>query len=142
MRDFFGRYKMVLTYFSHSVLSTVVDTVIVWCLLRYVRMDITWANTCGVAAGFILGFFLDVKRTFHSNYSAAAFAVYFGTFLLGLGLANVLITVTYEALIALIPQGWAFLLSKGVSVVVPFFAMYFVRKFAYREIERRRTHDE
>jgi len=142
MKDLLKRYKMVLTYFSHSVLSTVLDTAIVWWLLKYMKLDITLANTCGVVSGFVLGFFLDVKRTFRSNYTPATFAVYFGTFLLGLVLANILITTTYGAAGILLPQGWAFLFSKGVSVVVPFFAMYIVRKFAYQKIEKRRMRDE
>jgi len=142
MKDLLKHYKMVLTYFSHSVLSTVLDTAIVWWLLKYMKLDITWANTCGVAAGFVVGFFLDVKRTFCSNYTPATFSVYFGTFLLGLALANVLITTSYDMVSTFLPQGWAFLFSKGVSVAIPFFAMYIVRKFAYQAIERRRVRDE
>lgn len=137
MRDLLKRYAMILSYLSHSVLSTLLDTAIVWLLLRGTELDIVPANTCGVVAGFVLGFLLDIKRTFRTNYSPAAFAVYFGTFLLGLALANVLISSTYDAVSGVLPQTLAFLVSKGVSIVVPFFAMYFVRKFAYAAIERR-----
>ncbi len=141
MKELVRRFRMILTYFSHSVLSTVVDTAIVWILLRYEKVDITWANTAGVVAGFILGFFLDVKRTFRTRYSLPAFAVYFGTFLLGLVLANVLITATYNAAIGFLPQAWAFLIGKGVSVAVPFFAMYLVRKIAYQALDQRGRRD-
>lgn len=137
MRDLLKRYAMILSYLSHSVLSTVLDTAIVWLLLRGTELDIVRANTCGVVAGFVLGFLLDIKRTFRTNYSPATFAVYFGTFLLGLGLANVLISAAFNAVGGILPEALAFLVSKGVSIVVPFFAMYFVRKFAYGAIERR-----
>lgn len=131
------RYRMILTYFSHSVMSTVLDVVIVWLLLHRLQLDIVWANTCGVVAGFLLGFLLDVKRTFRKDYSPGTFAVYFGTFLLGLVLADVLISGTYRAVSGSLPQGLAFLVSKGVSVAVPFFALYFIRKYAYRAIGRK-----
>lgn len=141
MSGLLERYRMILTYLFHSVLSTLLDVAIVWLLLNYARMDITWANTCGVVAGFILGFLLDVKRTFSKDYTPLTFAVYFGTFLLGLVFADVLITVTYGALDGRLPRGWSFLISKGVSVVIPFFFLYFVRKFAYAKI-RKKNPDE
>lgn len=141
MSGLWKRYQMILTYFSHSVLSTLLDVVIVWLLLNYAQMDITWANTCGVVAGFVLGFLLDVKRTFNKEYTPLTFMVYFGTFLLGLALADVLITVTYGALEGYLPRAWSFLISKGVSVVVPFFFLYGVRKFAYQKI-RKKNPDE
>lgn len=141
MKAVFKRYGMILTYLSHSILSTLLDTAIVWLILNHLGFDIIWANTCGVVAGFVLGFLLDVKRTFRTDYTPAAFAVYFGTFLLGLALANILISATYNAVSGSLPQPLAFLISKGVSVAVPFFAMYFIRKFAYRAIRKRDQHE-
>lgn len=141
MKAALKRYSMILTYFSHSILSTLLDTAIVWLILNHLELDIVWANTCGVVAGFVLGFLLDVKRTFQTDYTPAAFAVYFGTFLLGLALADILISATYNAVIGSLPQPLAFLISKGVSVAVPFFAMYFIRKFAYRAIGKRDRHE-
>lgn len=141
MKAVLKRYRMILTYFSHSVLSTVLDTVIVWLLLNHFQHDIVWANTCGVVAGFILGFLLDMKRTFQTDYSLTVFSVYFGTFLLGLVLADALISVTYEAASGRFSHTLAFLISKGVSIAVPFFAMYFIRKFAYKAIRKKDLHE-
>lgn len=132
------RFQTILTYLSHSILSTILDSVIVWMLFQHMDVSLTVANTAGVVAGFVLGFFLDVKRTFRSHYTTAAFAVYFGTFLAGLLLANALIKGTYAVVDPYLPEVWSFLISKGVSVAVPFFAMYFVRKYAYRAINRRK----
>lgn len=141
MKELITKYRMILTYLFHSVLSTLLDVVIVWLLLHELRMNITWANTCGVVAGFVLGFFLDVKRTFSKDYTPVTFAIYFGTFLLGLVIADVLITVTYQVLGRFLPQGWTFLISKGVSVVIPFFFLYMVRKIAYEKIKRKNEHE-
>ena len=141
MKAALKRYGMIITYLFYSVLSTVLDTAIVWLLLNHWQMDIVWANTCGVVAGFVLGFLLHVKRTFRLDYTAAVFVVYFGTFLLGLGLANFLISTTYAAVSGSFSPALAFLISKGVSIVVPFFVMYYIRKFAYNAIGKKDQHE-
>jgi len=103
--------------------------------------NITLANTIGVVAGFLLGYVLASKRVFEANYSMPSFLIYFGTFLGGLVLADVLITVTHRSLIVSCPEWFAFLVSKGVSVVVPFFAMYFARKVLYAQLRRKERKD-
>ena len=42
-----------------------------------------------------------------------------------------------RSLITSCPEWFAFLVSKGVSVVVPFFAMYFARKVLYAQLRRK-----
>ncbi len=142
MNGLFRRYKTVLSYLCHSILSTLVDTLTVWLLLNKFNIDITVSNTCGVAVGFLIGFFLDVKRSFMSSYTPITFLIYFGTFILGLVLADALITVCYISLEKITIQAWAFLISKGVSVIVPFFVMYFIRKYAYLTILKGKNKNE
>ena len=113
---------------------------IVWALYNKAGLNITLANTIGVVAGFLLGYVLASKRVFEANYSMPSFLIYFGTFLGGLVLADVLITVTHRSLITSCPEWFAFLVSKGVSVVVPFFAIHFCHlscTFRHRFIEIR-----
>ncbi len=131
------RFRMLLSYFSHSVICTAVDVALVWILLKTTALPLVAANTVGVITGFILGFFLDVRLTFLSRYSPLTFAVYLGTFLLGLALADWLILRTYELVRPSVSESLAFLIGKGASVVIPFFALYFLRKFLYGLVRRR-----
>lgn len=135
------KFHKLFEYLFYSVLSTILDVAIVWALYNKGGLNITLANTIGVVAGFLLGYVLASKRVFEANYSMASFLIYFGTFLGGLVLADVLITVTHRALIEHCPEWFAFLVSKGVSVVVPFFAMYFARKILYARLRRKEHHE-
>lgn len=135
------KFHKLFEYLFYSVLSTILDVAIVWALYNKGGLNITLANTIGVVAGFLLGYVLASKRVFEANYSMASFLIYFGTFLGGLVLADVLITVTHRALIERCPEWFAFLVSKGVSVVVPFFAMYFARKILYARLRRKEHHE-
>lgn len=132
------RFSMLLSYFSHSVLSTLLDVVLVWLLMNRAGVPLVAANTIGVVAGFLLGFLLDVKSTFRTAYSLLSFLVYFGTFLLGLALADGLIALAYRLTEDLFSPKVSFLLSKGVSIVLPFFALYFVRKRLYQMLQARK----
>lgn len=75
---------------------------------------------------------------FETRYDAASFAIFFATFLMGLVCADGLILWTEHLVSPFLPKGWAFLVSKGVSIVGPFFLMYFVRKYAFQKLESKR----
>lgn len=131
------KFHKLFEYLFYSILSTILDVAIVWALYNKAGLNITLANTVGVVAGFLLGYVLASKRVFEADYGMASFLIYFGTFLGGLVLADVLITVTHRALVQSCPEWFAFLVSKGVSVVVPFFAMYLARKLLYARLRRK-----
>ena len=57
---------------------------------------------------------------------------------IGLVCADGLILWTEHLVSPFLPKGWAFLVSKGVSIVGPFFLMYFVRKYAFQKLESKR----
>lgn len=141
LKKLIHKFHRLFEYLFYSVLSTILDVAIVWALYNKAGLNITLANTIGVVAGFLLGYVLASKRVFEANYSMPSFLIYFGTFLGGLVLADVLITVTHRSLITSCPEWFAFLVSKGVSVVVPFFAMYFARKVLYAQLRRKERKD-
>lgn len=138
------RFRMIISYFSHSVVSTLIDVALVWLLLRITSIHLVTANTVGVISGFSVGFFLDVRRTFSSRYSLLTFMVYLGTFLLGLVIADWLIVSCYNMVIPYTSTDSAFLISKGASVIIPFFGLYFLRKYLYKAAQRyeKRNTDE
>ena len=110
------RFEKIIRYLFCSIISTVFDVAIVWCLYHL--------------AG--------VSLVVETRYDAASFAIFFATFLMGLVCADGLILWTEHLVSPFLPKGWAFLVSKGVSIVGPFFLMYFVRKYAFQKLESKR----
>lgn len=131
------RFKNIIQYGLFSVASTVVDTIAVWLLFNGAGMELVYANTIGIILGFILDFFLSSKFVFNTKYGLRSFLIYLGTFIFGLLLANFLITTSYDFASLYFSEGPAFLISKAVSIVLPFFLLYFVRKGLYNLLNRR-----
>jgi len=121
----------LIKYLCYSILVTIIDVVIVWILYRPFHINILAANTVGVVTGFLVHYLLASKSVFNLNYGVIGFIIYLSTFLLGLILANGLIYIGEFSLFKSMPINISFLLSKGLSIVVPFFVLYFLRKYLY-----------
>ena len=133
------RFRRILQYLFYSILSTVLDVLVVWIAFHMADIDLAVANTMGIITGFILSYVLSLKSVFETQHGIPAFAIYLSTSVIGMFLANYLITTTYEFSILYCPEWFAFLLSKGISVVLPFFVMYFMRKYLYLWLKKRRS---
>ncbi len=128
----------LLLYLFYSIIVTMVDIVIVWVLHRIFNINIVAANTAGVISGTVLHYLLSVKSVFNFNYGVSGFSIYFITFLFGLLLADVLIYIGNSYLFNTLTDNLNFLFSKGLSVGVPFFCLYYLRKLMYRIAKRYR----
>ena len=137
----YQKHRAIVKYFFYSCISTVLDAITVRILFHTFELDLVLANTLGVVLGFIVSYLLSSKSVFNVDVGIASFAVFFGTFLLGLVIANVLIDNTYCLVIGHIPEILAFWLGKLASIVIPFFIMYYLRKFLYAKL-RERIKDE
>lgn len=129
--------KTLPKYFAYSVIVTIADTLIVWSMTRLSPVRLVAANTIGVLTGFVLHYLLSSKSVFKTRYGLAGFAVYLGTFFLGLIAANWLINVSYEYVFADYAVDLRILLSKGVSIAIPFFLMYYSRKYLFLLLNKR-----
>jgi putative flippase GtrA len=118
-------------YLVNSCVVTVLDIIIVWVLVRLFGVNIVAANTVGVIAGFLLDYFLSVFYVFESASGTNGFAIYLITFLFGLVLADALIYWSSVSIFAGCEADINLLLSKGVSIVIPFFILYYLRKILY-----------
>jgi len=127
----------VVNYFFYSVIVTVVDTGIVWTLVRFSTIHLVAANTIGVITGFLLHYILASKSVFNTEYGIAGFVIYLATFLFGLGFANWLIFMSYHYVFYAHSVDLRILLSKGVSIAVPFFALYYIRKYLFLLLNRK-----
>ena len=135
MKQLFKRFSTLFRYGINSVVTTVVDTAIVWILVK-MGISIVAANTTGVIVGFLLGYVLTAAYVFQAAKGKMGFVIYFGTFLIGLVLADYLIWLGNTRLFTAFSESVNFLLSKGLSIVVPFFVMYFLRKIMYGMLEK------
>jgi putative flippase GtrA len=85
------------------------------------------ANTIGVVLGFTVQYFLVSNRVYNSR-NTATFVKFLLTFFLGLLLANGIVWLFREQFFGGSDSLLAFAVSKGASIVLPFFAIYFIRK--------------
>ncbi|MDO5785801.1 MAG: GtrA family protein [Eubacteriales bacterium] len=142
IQNLYNKYHNIIQYFGFSVLSTILDTAAVWVLFHFCSTSLGVSNTIGVILGFILDFFLSAKFVFQTKYGVLSFLVYLVTFLFGLAVANFLIIQSYALAIQWVSEGLAFLFAKGVSIVLPFFVLYFIRKKLYACLNKRyQNHD-
>ena len=134
--NIYSKANKIIQYFFYSAIATVADTVIVWLLYHFCHVGLTVANTVGVVTGFVISYVLSIKKVFDSKHGPGEFLIYFVTFVLGLLLANYLITTTHSVMLNFAGDFVAFATGKFVSIVVPFFAMYFARKYLYILLRR------
>lgn len=129
--DLAKKYRKLITYGLYSVLVTLIDIGIVWILNKKLHINLVLANTIGVVAGSIIQYFSVIGNVFDQKVEARSFLIFFGTFLIGLFLADLTIYISDMILVNHFSDTGTFILAKGMSIVLPFFIMYGLRKFAY-----------
>lgn len=125
IKKYITEHKSFVTYFLISVLVTVIDVIVS-------RISEIWfkeviANTIGVVVGFIIQYILCSHKVYKSK-SIKTLVIFFVTWLLALGLADLIVYVVRELIFSGNDGMIAFLTAKGASIVIPFFITYFVRK--------------
>ena len=108
-----------------SVFVTVIDVVVCRICERFV--PIVAANTIGVVTGFIIQYFLTAKHVYNSR-SKKSFVLFLATFFLNLLMANAIVFVFRNYVFNGSDGRMPFLVSKGASIVFPFFITYYIRK--------------
>ncbi|TAH65378.1 MAG: hypothetical protein EWM47_11275 [Anaerolineaceae bacterium] len=121
----------LIYYLFNSILVTIIDILIVWILYRILHIDLLISNTSGVITGFIIHYILSVKAVFRVKYDLISFLIYLGTFFIGLVFADWLIYIGENRLFLNLNANISFLLSKGISVVLPFFLLYLIRRLIF-----------
>lgn len=99
------RFEKIIRYLFCSIISTVFDVAIVWCLYHLAGVSLVVANTVGVVAGFLISYVLSARQVFETRYDAASFAIFFATFLMGLVCADGLILWTEHLVSPFLPKG-------------------------------------
>lgn len=129
--DLIKKYRKLISYGFYSVVVTIIDVFIVWVLNKKFNINLVLANTIGVVTGSIIQYFSVVGNVFEKKVELKSFLIFFGTFLVGLFLADLTIYIADKALTNHFNDSITFILAKSMSIVLPFFIMYGLRKFAY-----------
>lgn len=129
-------FSPLTKYLTYSVFVTILDVLTVWVLVRLFHVDLVISNTAGVIFGFIIHYVLSSKSVFNTDFGVSGFLIYLVTFIGGLYLANWIIVFCNDHVFYLLGDNLRLLMSKGISVVIPFFVLYGIRKICYDMLAR------
>lgn len=121
----------MLRYLLNSIAITILDATIVWILQQKLGLPLILANSIGVIAGTIVGYFLTSRYVFVKAKGKKGFCIYMGTFLLGLIVADFLIHIGNEVIFQTYSANRRFFYSKAFSIVTPFYGLYELRRRLY-----------
>lgn len=130
------KHQKILKYLCCSGATALFEVVLGWFLLRLMSQQIVFSNTVSIIAGAIIHYFLTLMFVFKKENSYKSFLVYGISFLIGIFLQDAIIWLFYDMILAdqsimVIRYGF----SKGLSLVVPFLAIYYIRNFLYKKIK-------
>lgn len=118
-------HKSFIKYLMVSVFVTIID-IITSRIFEYI-VPIVYANSIGIITGFIIQYFMTSKYVYNKN-NPKVFLKFFATFILGFILADIIVYICRVLVFESVNSFIAFAVSKGFSIVIPFFVMYFIRK--------------
>jgi putative flippase GtrA len=112
----------IIKYLLISCLASAVDLGISNYLYQILHINYLLACNLGIAAGFLFQYFIGMKYVFSDSRKSKSFVIYLSTFIIGLMLATATMWMSYSVL------DFTFFYSKIMSMLLPFFITYFVRK--------------
>lgn len=124
-KNLVSEHKGFTNYFMISVFVTIIDIIVSWVTEFWV--PVIYANTIGVVTGFVIQYFMTSKYVYNKK-DMKVFIKFFATFLIGLALADLIIYLFRVIIFENSEKLIVFMISKGFSIVIPFFVMYFIRK--------------
>lgn len=132
------KHQKLLTYVGCSLATAILETAVGWCLLNLTSLTIVIANTVAILIGAAAHYFLTLALVFKLRSNVQSALAYGITFALGIVLQNLIIWLSYDHLLASLSDFWRYLLSKGLSLAIPFFLMYYLRSVINQAIQARR----
>lgn len=125
------KYRQIIVYGLCSAFTCVLETIIGYILKNYVGIELIIANSASILIGAIIHYLLVTNKAFKLSISLWNCFVYIITFVLGFVLQNIVMKVSYDSILYILPELYRYTISKFASVVVPFFFVYYVRKYLY-----------
>lgn len=124
-KNIINEHKSFVKYFMISVFVTVIDIFVSW--LTEIWVPVIYANSIGIITGFIVQYFMTSKYVYNKK-NMKVFLKFFVTFLIGFVLADLIVYIFRVMIFENSDKLIVFMISKGFSIVIPFFVMYFIRK--------------
>lgn len=109
-------------YFIVSCVVSLFDFMIAYILYYTLGIHYLMACNLGIVAGFLLQYYLCVTYVFEKGTFLNSFAIFLITFITGFVLADITMWASFDRF------RFPFILSKGLSMAVPFFLTYIFRK--------------
>lgn len=109
-------------YFMVSCLVSVIDFFISNLLYKVVNLNYLTACNIGIILGFVVQYFICTKYVFKTQITISSIIVFLATFFVGIALADGTMWSSYRLLYL------SFFISKILSMGLPFFITYFIRK--------------
>lgn len=128
IKGLWNKNKQLILYLFCSVAAALVESGIGWIFLQTFSFHITIINTMAIFFGAVVHYFLTSIIVFKIKRNAASVLVYVLSFGIGILLQNAVIWLFYDFLLKAQTQGIRYAVSKALSLAIPFFAVYFIRK--------------
>lgn len=112
----------IAKYLLVSSLAGIIDFIIAYVFYRLIQLSYLAACNIGILSGFIFQYFICKQFIFKQNNFFNFLIIYVITFLFGFLLADITMWISYNKLL------FGFLISKALSMIVPFFLTYLIRK--------------
>lgn len=120
------KYKLVklsiTKYLVISCIAGVIDLVIAYFLYNILGFNYLAACNAGIIAGFIFQYLTCTKYIFKQAKILNSFIVYIITFFIGFAMADIIMFISFNKF------KFHFVISKTLSMILPFFAIYLIRK--------------
>lgn len=113
---FIGKYTII------SFIVGSIDFFIAYFIYQVLGLHYMLASNIGIAVGFLLQFMAGMKYVFKSNSYTKSFVVYIVSLFLGVAISNLILWFSFNFM------KMPFLISKFLSMVLPFFIVYFMRR--------------
>ena len=122
-----SKRRKLLVYLLCSLATAALETGVGWCLIRLFPINIVYANTIAILVGAAAHYLLTLSLVFQMRGSLQSALAYALTFVLGLLFQNAIIWLFYQVVFDNSGLFWQFLISKGLSLALPFFLTYYLR---------------
>lgn len=100
--------------------------------------EIVMTNTVAVILSACVHYVMIQNFVFAQKSNIESVFVYILSFGIGIVLQDGLIWLMYDKLLVGMTDSWRYLISKGISLVIPFFALYFIRSKLNQAIKERK----
>ncbi len=132
------KHRKILLYILCSVATAGLETGMGWLLIHFLGVEIVYANTAAILIGAVVHYLLTLALVFELRQNVQSAVGYMVTFGIGLLLQNAIIWFCYEVLFGGASSFWRFAVSKGISLVIPFFLTYYLRTVINQHVKKRR----